>query len=234
MGVTIIQCVSPYTVLMGVLWFNIFVLLSLLMRKLKHPIKLSVMPLVILLILSLVRMIVPIQVPSGAIRISSEAILPTVIRFLRYEMIPYTVFGFSVYVLHIFFLIWGTVSIIFLIKYVLLWRRVLKLTGKLASEPDKEAEAILAEITGSKVHGRVFRTPFETPATSGYKPHIYLPKGVDFTHDELRVILKHEWKHIRSKDYLITYLMHILCCIFWWNPLVYALKSNVSFVQEVS
>jgi len=58
-------------------------------------------------------------------------------------------------------------------------------------------------------------------------------KGVDFTQDELRTILKHEWQHIRSKDYLITYFVHLLCCIFWWNPFVYVLKSNVFFAQEV-
>ena len=234
MGVTIIRYVSPYTFLMGVLWFSIFVLLSLLMRKLKYPIKLSVMPLVILLILSLARILVPIQLPSGAIIIESEVIFPAIVRFLRYEIIPYTMFGFSVNVLRTLFFLWGTVSFVLLIKYAILWRRVFKLTDKLTHEPDEEAEAILAEISGPQVRGRVFRAPFDTPATSGYKPHIYLPKGVDFTHDELRAILKHEWKHIRSKDYLITYLVHFLCCIFWWNPLVYVLKSNVFFALEVS
>lgn len=234
MGVTIIQYMSPYTFLLGVLWFNAFVLLSLLMRKLKYPIRLSVVPLTTVLILSFVRILVPIKVSPGTIIIESEVVLPTFIRFLRYELIPYTVFGFSINVLYSLFFLWGVVTIALLIKYAILWQRILKLTHKLTSEPDQEAEAILAEITGSKAHGRVFRTPFETPATSGYKPHIYLPKGVDFTQGELRAILKHEWKHIRSKDYLIAHFVHILCYIFWWNPLVYVLKSNVLFAQEVS
>jgi len=218
---------------MGMLWFNAFVLLSLLMRKLSYPIKFSIMPLAILLILSLVRVFVPIQVPSGAIHISSEVVFPLVISFLRYEIIASSMFGLSVNVLHILFFIWGAVSIALLTRYAFLYRKAFQLADLLEYAPDEEAETILAEITGPKVCGRVFRTQYKIPATCGFKPHIYLPKGVDFTQDELRAVLRHEWKHIRNKDYLVTCFMCFLCCIFWWNPLVYVLRRNVLFALEV-
>ncbi|MCL2842490.1 MAG: M56 family metallopeptidase [Oscillospiraceae bacterium] len=233
MGITIFHFVSLYTFLMGSLWFNAFVLLSLLMRKLKYPIKFSVRPLAILLILSLVRMFVPIQPPAGVIHILSETIFPAIIDLLRYEVISNTMFGFSFNVLHTLSLIWGSVSIILLIRLVLRYRKAYQIISLFEYVPDEKAQAILTNITGPTSQGRVFRTPMKIPFTAGIKPHIYLPEDVDFTDEELHTILRHEWKHIENKDHLITYFMYLFCCVFWWNPLVYVLKNNVFFTQEL-
>jgi hypothetical protein len=56
---------------------------------------------------------------------------------------------------------------------------------------------------------------------------------VEFPPDELRAILLHEWKHIQDKDYLTELIANIICFVFWWNPLVYVLKRNFCFVQEL-
>jgi len=221
---------------MGILWFNTFVLLSLLMRKLRYPIKFSAMPLLLLLFLSTLRMFLVIEIP-GTIPVFSEVILPAVIVFLRYTVIPYEVLGVAVSALHISIFIWATVAVILLTRYVLRYWVAYWTALSLNYAPDEEAEAILAEIAGPiscpKKRGRVFRTPIKVPFTVGIKPYIYLPDGVAFTPDELRTVLRHEWKHIQGKDYLIEFMMRFINYVFWWNPLTYILRRNVSFALEL-
>jgi len=232
MGVTFYSHISPYTFLMSILWFNAFVLLSLLMRKLRYPIKFSVLPLTVLFALSLLRMFLAIDI-SGTVHIFSARLLPTVVYFLRHEVIPYETIGLSVNVLHTLLLIWGTGSVFFLTRYAIHYWKAYWTALSLSYASDEEAEAILAEINDSKKRGRVFRTPIKVPFTIGIKPYIYLPEGVDFTPDELRTILRHEWKHIQSKDYLVEFVMRFISYVFWWNPLVYVLRKNVSFAREL-
>jgi len=60
-----------------------------------------------------------------------------------------------------------------------------------------------------------------------------LPDSVEFTPDELRTVLRHEWKHIQNKDFLIEFVMRFISYVFWWNPLAYILRRNVSFAMEL-
>jgi len=65
-----------------------------------------------------------------------------------------------------------------------------------------------------------------------FKKRILLPRQ-DYTEQELHYILLHEQTHFRHHDQLIKMLMQILCCIFWWNPLVYLLQKAISQMLEV-
>ena len=225
MGTTIIYVISPYTFLMGVLWFNVFALLGLLVRKLKHPLKFSVMPLAVLLILSLFRMFLIVEFPITRY-IKSEIIFPAVISALRFEL-----FG-TISVLSVLLFVWGTVSLVLLIRYVYRFCRLYRKLILLAQFRDHESEEILSEMIGSN-HVRVFRANVKVPCTLGIKPYIFIPENVDLTRNELRTILRHEWKHIESKDQYVNFFMNFLDIIFWWNPLVYILKRNVKFAQEL-
>jgi len=86
---------------MGVLWFNAFILLGLTMRKLKFPVRFSVTHLLLLLVLSIFRMLVAIEIP-GSVVILSETIYPAVVNIARYEIIEHRVFGLQVNVINIF------------------------------------------------------------------------------------------------------------------------------------
>jgi len=177
-------------------------------------------------------MFLAIDLP-GTTHIFSDVIFPAVVRLLRYEVIFYAGIGLSVNILHISLLIWGAGCIILLTRYAIRYWNAYWTALALNYAPDEEAEAILAEIIGQEKRGRVFRTPIKVPFTLGIKPYIYLPEGVDFTPDELRTILRHEWKHIQSKDYLIEFMMRFINYVFWWNPLAYVLRKNVSFAMEL-
>lgn len=51
------------------------------------------------------------------------------------------------------------------------------------------------------------------------RPGIYLPE--DLEKEEGKYIIKHEQVHIQRKDYLIKLITFSICCIHWFNPLVW-------------
>jgi len=217
---------------MSVVWFTLFVGLSLLMRKLKYPVKFSVIPLATLLILSLARMFSFIALPN-AILIHSEVIYPTIIAFFRLEIVPRTLFGFGISIFHLLIFIWGSVSLALIGRHIVRFYDSYALVMSLTYQQDEEAEKVLHEVIGANKNTRVFRTFIDVPFTMGIKPYIFLPESIEFTQDELRTILRHEWSHVQSNDVYIRMILEIICSIFWWNPLAYVLKNNITFTQEL-
>lgn len=64
------------------------------------------------------------------------------------------------------------------------------------------------------------------------RPIILLQK--DYAEDELYVILKHEMIHVVRRDLLLKQLLGFVCCLHWYNPLVYVLKRRFNSVCESS
>jgi len=233
MGATMYHLISPHSFLMGVLWFSTFILLGLLMRKLKFLVKLSVVPLFLLLVLSVLRMLIVIERPNSIV-ILSNTIYPAIVNFARHELTSFQIVGVSVNGFNLFVCVWIIVTIALVARHVVRFNRarpVVRWIGKLPR--DKYAESILKEIIGADKNVHIFRvSSVAMPFTTAFKPYIILPK-IDLSDDELRIILLHEWGHIKDKDILTRYIVDIICYIFWWNPLVYLFRKNFSFVGEL-
>jgi hypothetical protein len=161
----------------------------------------------------------------------SEEIYPAVVNTMRYSVVSFMVLDINL--VSILIITWFTRAAI------LIYKHVKELNSTLDSvknfhllSHDKYAEAIFADIFGhSDVH--IHRTDIvKSPTVLGFKPCILMP-DFDFPPEELRPILKHEWKHYQDKDYLVSFITKIVCAVFWWNPLVYILKKNVEFALEV-
>lgn len=227
MGVSVYH-ISPYTFMMGMLWFSAFVLLGLVMRKLKYPIKFSLMPLVMLLIFSVLRMFLILPIP-GTVLILSESIYPAIVNLARFEITPW------LNILQLLIFVWIAVAIVLKVKRILLYKehyRVAKLFVEFYPR-DHDSEKIIAEIEGTRRPIQIYRTHSNLIFTAGFKPYVFLPIDLDFSDDDLRLALRHEWKHIQDRDYIATIIVNIICAAFWWNPMVYVLRSNVSFAQEL-
>lgn len=54
-----------------------------------------------------------------------------------------------------------------------------------------------------------------------------------YTDEELKMMFRHECMHIKNKDLWIKLLIQIYCCIFWWNPFAYLLKSDLDVSLEM-
>ena len=187
----------------------------------------------LMLVLSIFRMLVSVEIP-GSVIILSDTFYPAIVRLARYEIISRQVFGLPMNVMNVFIYIWiiGAMYLIFkrLDKFFS-FKYFPKLVENFAR--DEYAEKLLADIIGDDKHFRVFRNHWlKTVSVTAFKPYIILPE-IDFTDDELKVILLHEWKHIQDKDYLTGKIFEVICLVFWWNPFVYILRRNFHFAQEL-
>ena len=59
-----------------------------------------------------------------------------------------------------------------------------------------------------------------------FRHRICLPT-YEYARRELYYILKHEYTHFCNRDLTVKFLVHLFCCIFWWNPVVYLLKKDI-------
>ena len=204
------------------------------MRKWKFPIKLSVVPLFLLLVLGTLRMFLVIEFPNS-ITILSETIYPIFINFARLEFLPYQIFGLPVNVFNAFVCVWIIVAAVLIVKTIIEIIHFGSRVSGISKWPrDEYAESLLKEIIGTDKEVYVFRSSTATMAfTTAFKPYIVLPNA-QLSDDTLRVTLLHEWKHIDGKDILIRYIVDIICCVFWWNLPVYILKKNFSFAGELN
>lgn len=50
-------------------------------------------------------------------------------------------------------------------------------------------------------------------------PRIYLPEGLD--DDQQQLVREHEKIHIKRLDYLVKPFAYLVCCLHWFNPLVW-------------
>lgn len=63
-----------------------------------------------------------------------------------------------------------------------------------------------------------------------FKPVIFLQNQCK--DDELKFILKHELLHVHRGDLAVKMLMELVCCLHWFNPLIYLLQHEISSVCE--
>ena len=53
-----------------------------------------------------------------------------------------------------------------------------------------------------------------------FRPRIYLPAGL--CAEERELVLRHERTHLRRGDWLVKLAAHLILCLHWFNPLVWA------------
>ena len=235
MGIVLYSYMTVYSFLMGWLWFNAFILLGLIMRKLRYPIMFSVAPLLVVLFLSLLRMLFTVDLGFSAF-VHSEVVYPTLVSIAEFEFMPFRIVGIPLTVYNVFIILWVAGAIILLVKLIRQFnysRHMVKYVFSGLPRCEHAENMLKSMIDSNNDEIRVFKTfSVDVPSAAGTMPYIILP-DVDFSQDELKVILLHEWKHHIDRDYITLLVAHILCKIFWWNPFIIVLKRNVEFALEL-
>ena len=72
----------------------------------------------------------------------------------------------------------------------------------------------------------------ETFTVGTVRPVIFLQK--DYAERDLYWILKHEMTHIVRMDLWVKLLLEFVCCLHWFNPLIYLLESKIKSLSETS
>jgi beta-lactamase regulating signal transducer with metallopeptidase domain len=75
---------------------------------------------------------------------------------------------------------------------------------------------------------------FKVPFVSGtIRPRLVLPiEAGRWPADRVRAILHHEVAHIRRRDVLSQLIAQLVCCLYWFNPLVWVLERRLFIERE--
>ena len=103
------------------------------------------------------------------------------------------------------------------------------LTGKEVAELNNILDEICTD--KEKRNIKIVQTAaVEVPCCIGiFEKQILIPDK-KYSREELHYIILHEYTHLDNKDILTIQLINILCIVFWWNPFVYILKGDMSFI----
>jgi len=120
-----------------------------------------------------------------------------------------------------------------LLKYLIKYRGVMCYIRSLPKVEDGAGRKMLDELhNGTRIE--LIKTPsVKSPFCIGiFKKRILLPDR-EYSKEEVRYILLHEYTHLRNNDILLKGLITALCWIYWWNPIVYLLKRELSQSIEI-
>ena len=226
---------SVFSFLMAVLWCNIFIVFLSIMRKQTGFIAhFSVAPLLLFLGVCVFRLCFVFELPD-AIVIPSSDLFPKIIDGLT--MALFSIMGHTLSMLDILLALWLAGAIFFIWKFFAEAKQLRNILGMKTVLKNQKAYEIMEEIrrkTRKKTRVELVElVGIPSPMISGYiHPTIYLP-AIPFTDEELRSILLHEWTHFLHKDSWIKLFICFICAIFWWNPFVHILKSNLLHILEL-
>lgn len=224
--------VSVFTFLMSLLWCNVFILLSVLCQR-TMALKYGVNLILAMIAVGIVRLLIPIEVPSAFV-VRSESIMPFFQHFFSAQV--FEIRGFSVDRFDIFLAIWIIGSAVYLLFIAWTIFQQNQKVHRMKIEDYPRASKLAEEIKqNSKSKCRVLISPeVKTPMLIGYFLPIILLPPLTLTDDDLRYVLMHEWNHFIHGHLWIKLLFNIFCALLWWNPLVYMAKNDLDYILEVS
>lgn len=138
--------------------------------------------------------------------------------------------------LHIAWLIGIAVCLIVFAYKLLRQRKKIKALTKDATESVGELVTQLYATQRAGRSGKLYVSDqISTPMMVGFfQPIVLLPKTfTELPKAELQMILRHELAHFLYLDLWKKLGMHIVCCVFWWNPAAYYLCRTVIQTQEL-
>jgi len=229
--------ISVYSVFTAFLWFNVFILILGLLRSALGPLlKNQLSPLIVAIVLSLLRLLIPFE-PSFSVIVRSERFLPSVLQLLRTECITVGTVSLSWEIMIVF--IASLVSLILLLHYICGLQMDQKKLDRFQPTDNPRVRAIFEQMKRDNpcdCQCDVYIINYkDAPCTFYFKgARIILPQSIYTKSDEqINLILRHEYLHVLKKDCMIRVLMHGLCCLMWWNPLMWLLSLNLNQTLEL-
>ena len=194
----------------------------------RHTIYREMRLLVLLLVITSVRLAFPINLPFS-ISLYSHKVLPFLVDWLFTDI---TFVDLMLYqcICIVAILVSITLFVIFIVRYKKFYKHIL-----IESKPSHMLEEFLSSIysSASRLQIRYISADI-SPFIIGFtRPLIIVPYGV-YSDEELELVIRHEIIHCSEKDSQIKLLIEILTCMFWWNPLIYVIRSKINYALEIS
>lgn len=220
--------ITFFSLVMSILWSSLLIVLFSVIRKRRRFIDVcSVSGLLILYLFCIIRMLIPIELWDKVRVIPMPRIYNPIYSFLVLNDLP----GANIKPYKILLIVWAGVTLIILAFQVVRYIRY----GRAIDSLEKYGSSIEVKEYGIDDTGvTVIRTQSaDTPFSFGIRRKRIIIPDKDYSDDELRLIIKHEYMHLRNHDLEIQLMIHFLCAIFWWNPLVYLLRFDIEQCFEI-
>lgn len=194
----------------------------------------SIKTILFCIMLVAVRLLFPIEL-NIAKNVPSKFLMTKLIFFLEKPLVSIKSYNIAFH--HIFFVLWLLGIIYISLKLVFIHIKFNKVIKMLPPIKDRQILKILEKVVKyypyykefKIVQGSEFVLPF---IYDGIKPIIVLPK-TDFTNDELHYILSHEVAHHYNYDFLFKHIICLLCIVYWWNPIIFLLRRQITIWLEI-
>lgn len=229
--------ISVYSVLTAFLWFNLFILiLSFLRWKSGVILGYRLFPLIAAIVLSLVRLFLPFE-PSFVVILRSEHVLSFFQDVSRIKVLTLgttdLTLGWAI------FLVLSLVSVFLLTRLLSLVHREGRKIQSYAQTEDRRLLSLFQQVMEDAPSKHKCRLCVTKQASSPYifgvfSSTIVVPEPVlSLSDQDVCYILQHEWQHHLEKDVPVKLLVQVLCCVMWWNPLIFLLRHNLNQTLEL-
>ncbi|SEL14501.1 Signal transducer regulating beta-lactamase production, contains metallopeptidase domain [Butyrivibrio sp. ob235] len=210
--------------IVGTFWGLIF---RLALSKQKISYEEGITPYLIVLLLIVLRSILPLDFAYRFI-IPSKIVLYELDVFLQSPIIG----GFNL--INIIALTWIIGSAIAVVRWVNNLRRVKNTISciKQSSRVLPEEYRDLAQNIGLVPERIMLSKYIDMAVTVGAFDYYVIIPDMNYTDSDMRNILRHEADHIHHGDIFIKMLIHIACCLLWWNPFLLLLEKDFSLLIE--
>ena len=223
---------SLWSVLSALIWGSFFVFLLSSLRRAVPVIKRSgPFPLLIIAVLTVLRALLPADLPWFTNIISVPGSFTALMDRLRTPL-----WNTALSPLSVLLMLWLLSALLFLAKKLTEFLRFNQRVSRLL--PDEEGEAL--EI--AKKAAALLQMPaplvirssrFDVPQVCGlFRPMILLPT-YSYSDEEYLFIFLHELQHRKAFDLWIKLFSELFCCVFWWNPAMKLWKTELDQALEM-
>lgn len=189
-------------------------------------------------ILSLIRLLFPIELPFTTTILYSCPPSKAVV-FLQHRWNLFSFLHVSIFDLLLIVWVIGIIrgSSVYFMQYRKISAFIL-LHGKEGANQERYS-AILNSVCTSLAAKNRFQVMeiagLSTPMIfSVFKPTILLPANHTYTDQELFFIFQHEISHSVHGDLLVKFFLQILTIVYWWNPLSASIKAHMNRILELN
>lgn len=219
--------ISAYSIVSAVLFYNLaLIAVYLLRRKKEFMLRYGTTALILLSFLAVLRLCLPIEFGFSHV-VGSDTVLPAI-----RDSLIYCPFGEnSISIGTVLLLVWAAGSSVFLVRDIFLLVKGERKRGRYVPAEDEIIAQAMDEL-GLK-HQVIISCDVPMPMVAGlFRPVIYLPK-IELSTEQWKYVLRHEARHIDSRDLFIKLFYILLRTVMWWNPVSHLFLKEIDILLEL-
>ena len=222
--------ITMYSFLISVFWGSVLTLLLFLCRRSTKFIEIfGVNILLFLYAVCIMRFCFPFE-----FHFTKEIETPKLYNPINNLLYQNSIKDIAVY--QILLILWLAVSLLLFLHFILKYVKFVRIVNRIPHYRTKQMEQVIGAVIPEADRHRVCVVPIKQdgdPQTTGFfKAYILIPHR-QYKKKELSFILLHEYTHFKKRDSFIKLTAEIVRIIFWWNPFVYLLKSELNSILEM-